>query len=173
IINQSMAKRLWPNEDPIGQRITIVDRVHGNESTSREIVGVVGDVKHAGLSLPSNSEMYVPFHQSPFLWMSLVVRTSVDPLSVSQAVAAKVHAVDPEVPTARMRTMEEILARSVGSQRFNSILLSAFAGLALLLTAVGIGGVVSYSVTQRTREIGIRMALGAQRRDMLRMILRQ
>jgi putative ABC transport system permease protein len=173
IINQSMAKRLWPNENPIGQRITIFDRVHENETASREIVGVVGDVKHAGLSQPSNSEMYVPFRQSPFLWMSLVVRTSIEPGSLSQAITTQVRAVDTDVPTAHVRTMEQMLSRSVAPQRFNSILLSAFAGLALLLTAVGIGGVVSYSVTQRTREIGIRMALGAQRRDMVRMIVRQ
>jgi putative ABC transport system permease protein len=173
IINQSMAKRLWPNENPIGQRITIIDPVHENERVSREVVGVVGDVKHAGLSSPSNSEMYVPFLQAPFLWMSLVVRTSIEPWSMSQAITAQVRAVDPEVPTAKVATMEEVLSRSVAPQRFNSILLGAFAGLALLLTAVGIGGVVSYSVTQRTHEIGIRMALGAQRTDMLQMILRQ
>ena len=173
IINQTMANRLWPNENPIGQRITITDPVHEGEQTSREIVGVVGDVKHAGLGSPSRSEMYVPSLQAPFLWMSLVVRTSVDPWSLAETIIAQVRAVDPEVPTATARTMEQILARSVAPQRFNSVLLGGFAGLALLLTAVGIGGVVSYSVTQRTREIGIRMALGAQRVDMLRMILRQ
>jgi putative ABC transport system permease protein len=173
IINQTMAKRLWPDEDPIGQRITITDPVHEGERTSREIVGVVGDVKHAGLGSPSRSEMYVPSLQAPFLWMSLVVRTSMDPWSLSETVIAQVRAVDPDVPAATARTMEQILSRSVAPQRFNSVLLGGFAGLALLLTAVGIGGVVSYSVTQRTREIGIRMALGAQRADMLRMILRQ
>jgi putative ABC transport system permease protein len=169
IINETMANRYWQGEDPIGKRLTIPSAGGG----SREVVGVVADVKHSSLDTESGVEMYVPFLQKPFKFMALVIRTSSDPLGSIGAVRNEILSVDKSQPVYDVKTLQQVVSDSVSQPRLYTLLLGIFAGLALTLAAVGIYGVMNYSVVQRKHEIGIRLALGAQRSNILKMVVGQ
>jgi putative ABC transport system permease protein len=171
VIDEEFARRFWPNEDPIGKRIAMGSEEHPLLLT---VLGVVGRVKMEGLSQDSKRvQGYFPFAQIPNGSMTVILKAAGDPNQLVAAVRQQVKALDPDQPIYSVRTMDDIRAESVAPERLNLTLLSIFAGIALVLAIVGIYGVMSYAVTQRTHEIGIRMAIGAQPRDVFRMVIRQ
>ena len=171
IIDEAMARKFWPDEDPIGKRITF----EGGQANPRwrEIVGIVGKVKHRGLDGESPVQYYFPHRQRPFSSVFLVLRTTADPSSLTPQIRAAIQSADKELPIFRVTTMERMVADSMAQRRFSTTLLGIFAVVALALAAVGLYGVMSYTVAQRTHEIGIRMALGADASRVLMMVVRQ
>jgi len=183
IINQAMAKKYWPKEDPLGQRITIGKGLgDAFEEPVRQIAGIVGDVRETGLGDASQPVMYVPEAQvtdqltrlaNSVIPLSWAIRTASDPAALITPIQHEFLAVDGQLPVSKIRTMDQVISESTARQNFNMLLLTIFAVLALTLAAIGIYGLMAYTVEQRMQEIGIRLALGAGARQMLAMIIRQ
>jgi putative ABC transport system permease protein len=167
IINEALAKRYFPNEEVLGKRV-----IFGWEKEPREIVGVIGSVKQRSLAAEARPAMYLPHLQRPSSAMTLVIRTSGDPGALAKIVRSQAHALDPTIPVSNVRTMDEIFLRSVEQQRFSMVLVALFGGLAVMLAAIGIYGVMGYTVTQRKREIAVRMALGARTNQVLKLVVK-
>jgi len=168
MINQSLVRRYWPNENPIGKRIWV-----GRVANPMQVVGVLGDIRNVNLAADPQPEIYLPFAQRPWAAMNLIVRVQGDPHLFIPAIRAAVLAIDRDQPVTAVKSMEEVLEAAAAQPRFTTWLLAALAATAVLLALIGIYGVVAYSTAQRTQEVGIRLALGARREDILRLILFQ
>jgi predicted permease len=182
VVNETLARRYWPGEDPIGQRLAW--GMPANHGPWMRIVGVIGDIKQAGLAAPTEPQTWQPWTQVSdqllgsnvpgiFRSMRLMVRSQVPPASLVSAIRDQVRALDPALPVSDVQTLDDVVAASAAPQRFNAALLGGFAGIALLLAAVGIGGVLAITVSRRTQEFGVRLALGADAAAVVRMVIRQ
>jgi predicted permease len=167
IVNETFARRFWPDQNPLGKHVVV-----GRWPTPAEVIGVAADIKNKGLDQDTQAQLYLPFPQLPWGNMNLLVRTGLAPQSVISAVRAQIAAVDPDQPVTKIQTVDEIMEDSRSQPRFIMLLLGAFSATALALAVIGIYGVLSYSVAQRRQEFGIRLALGAEQADILRLVVR-
>jgi putative ABC transport system permease protein len=170
LIGETLARRYWPNEDPVGKKIKFG---FFGAPFPREIIGIVGDARHKGLDSDPRAEIFIPHLQEPYGSMTYIVRTTGDPSLLLQAVKGEIWAVNKNLPFSSVATIDELVSRSLGERRFNLLLLGSFAAIALALASLGIYGLISFSTSRRTHEIGVRMALGAQTSDILKMVLKE
>jgi predicted permease len=168
IVNETFARRFWPNQNPVGKHIIV-----GRGPDPAEVIGVAADVKNKGLAQETQAQLYLPFAQLPWGNMNLLVRTAVPPKSMTSAVRAQISAVDPDQPVTAVQTVDELVDSSRAQPRFTMLLIGIFSATAMALAVIGLYGVLAYTVAQRRQELGIRLALGAQRADVMRLVLRQ
>jgi len=168
VLNETLARAAWPEADAVGRRIVIDYR---GGAYPYEVVGVVNDTRHRGLRSHTHPEIFIPHGQNPYLQLNVVVRTAVPPRTLAEAAARTVRSLDPRQPVHSVVTMDELRSRSLGADRLSMLLLAALASVAVILAATGVFGVLAHAVTRRTREIGTRIALGAGRGHVLRLVL--
>jgi putative ABC transport system permease protein len=173
VINQAAARTYWPNQDPVGKRVRSSDGVGRGGPGWTTIVGVIADARTESLADPGIPQIYLDIYQRPAKFLALYLRGKVDPAAIAAQVRTQVQSVDPNLPVFHAQTLDEVLSSSLSVRRFSMEMVALFAATALLLASLGIYGTISYVVNEQSREIAIRLALGAQRSDILRMVLRQ